>query len=247
MPIRPTAPRHAAALAMAVAALIALGCSNSSTSWNKRFGIPPATAPAPPPDSPTNTVQLFKWCWENRDIAHYREILSADFTFGCPVTDSLGISYPDNSWTREDEVASSTHLFAGSNASEPPASNISLIFDGNLTAQPDFRAGKNPEWHQQVQVSNLTLTIMRSDGSGLRVTGAAQFYLVRGDSAMIPQELIDIGFKPDPGRWFIERWEDQTNNGGVAASVPARDAGATPAMPLPAHTATWCNIKSLYR
>ena len=244
MPIRPTSPRHAAALGLAVAAIITLGCSDSSVS--RRLGVPPAPA-APTPNTPKSTIQLFKWCWENRDIAHYREIFTDDFVFTCLTTDSVGNPYHTESWTREDEIASATHLFVGGNASEPAASNISLVFDGNLFAQPDLRAGKTSEWHKQIQISNLTLTIIKGDGSGLRVTGGALFYLVSGDSAAIPQELTDLGLKPDAGRWFIERWEDQTNNGGVPAAVLAGDAGAIPAKALPTRKPTWCSIKSLYR
>ena len=248
MPIRLTTSRHAVALALGLAALITIGCSDSSKSPARPLGIPPATA-APIPDTPVNTVQLFKWCWENRDIAHYREILPADFNFTCPITDTAGNAYrnPPWAWTREDELISFSHMCAGGSAYEPAASSISLIFDGNLIPQNDRRDGKSANWHQQVQIANLTLTIIRSDGSAFRLTGGALFYLVRGDSAAIPQELVDLGFKPDPGRWFIEHWEDQTNIGALPPSEPAGNAAANPAMPLPARRITWCQIKAIYR
>jgi|SRR5436309_6115059 len=54
----------------------------------------------------------------------------------------------------------------------------------------------------------LTLAVTRSDGSNLWAGGQALFFAVRGDSAVLPQELIDRGFRPDSSRWYIERVEE---------------------------------------
>jgi hypothetical protein len=207
-------------LALVLLAALAAGVSGCFNPF--RPLVSGKTSFVKPPPSPTNAadlVRLFKWCWENRDIAQYLEIFSDDYRFAFAITDSAGNPYRNNPWTREDELASSTHLFVGGSASEPAASNISLIFDGDLLATPDFRQGKTARWHQQIQITTLTLTINKTDGSAVRVTGGALFYLVRGDSAVIPQEMIDRGFKSDSLRWYIERWEDQTNVGVGAASV----------------------------
>ncbi len=184
---------------------------------------------APPsPSTAAGLVRLFKWCWENRDISKYKELFTADYRFAFSITDTAGDPYRGNPWTRDDEIASATNLFVGGSASEPAASNITLIFDGNLIAHDDFRPGKSPRWHQQIQISNLTLTITKSDGSAVRVTGGALFYMVRGDSAVLPLDLQAFG--PDSTRWYFERWEDQTNIGSGAASIaPAPNARATPA------------------
>jgi hypothetical protein len=115
----------------------------------------------------------------------------------------------------------------GGSATEPSASSITLIFAGDLAVGPDLRPGMNPTWHQQVQIVNLTLTINKTDGSATRVNGGALFYVTRGDSAVIPPEL---GLRPDPTRWYINRWEDQTNIGsGAAAAGPAPPAALRPA------------------
>ena len=198
------------------------------------------------PPSPTNAqklIELFKWCWENRDISRYKEIFTDDYRFAFSITDSAGTPYLGNPWTREDEIASATNLFVGGSAGEPAASNISLIFDGNLTAQNDRRDGKTARWHQQIQIANLTLTITKSDGSAVRVTGGALFYMVRGDSAVIPLELAGRGFGPDSTRWYIERWEDQTNIGGGASIAPAPETRVTSRSDV---RMSWGRVKRLW-
>ena len=210
-------------------------------------GLTSFVEPAPSPTNPQGVVRLFKWCWENRDISKYREIFTDDYRFAFSITDSAGVPYKGNPWTREDELASAEHLFVGGSASEPAASSITLIFDGDLTAQNDFRDGKTARWHQQIQIANLTLTINRSDGSAVRVTGGALFYLVRGDSAVIPQELVDRGFRADSTRWYIERWEDQTNVGAGAASLsPVFEASAPALLESPARM-SWGLVKRIWR
>jgi hypothetical protein len=186
-------------------------------------------------------VRLFRWCWENRDISKYKELFTDDYRFAFSITDTAGDPYRGNPWTREDEIASATNLFGSGTASEPAASSITLVFDGNLTAHDDFRQGKTARWHQQIQISNLTLTITKSDGSAVRVTGGALFYMVRGDSALIPKGL---GFGPDSTRWYFERWEDQTNIGSGAASIaPAPNVRAAPAGFGFPETMSWGHVK----
>ena len=53
---------------------------------------------------------------------------------------------------------------------------------------------------------------------------------MRGDSALIPQQLKDRGFGPDPNRWYIERWEDKT--GGNQATGPSLMARSSPGLGL---------------
>jgi len=58
-----------------------------------------------------------------------------------------------------------------------------------------------------------------------------RFHLVRGDSALLPQELLDRGARRDSTRWYVERWDDETV--GPAATLPARNL-------------TWGRLKLLY-
>ena len=237
---RPIQLRHAAS---ALASLVLLALIGSCT-WDLPTSFRVAAArSAPVPDSPVGVVRLLQWCWNNRDLPHYREIFTDDFGFGFASTDTAGNPYTHIPWTREDELVCAQRIFAA-------ASSISLIFNGDLTAQPDFRPGKTYPWHQQVEVAGLTLTISWKDGSATRATGGALFYLVRGDSAVIPQDLLDQGFKPDRKRWYIQRWEDQSNLGGVTAaraSLTRRLAAVAPATTLPTRQVTWGRIKLLYR
>ena len=226
--------RRRPVLALALILTLAAGVSGCFNPFRPLIsGQTSLVKPPPSPTNPQQLVLLFQWCWENRDISRYKEIFTDDYRFAFSITDTAGNPYRANPWTREDEIASATNLFVGGSAGEPAASNITLIFDGNLTAQPDRREGKTAKWHQQIQIANLTLTITKTDGSAVRVTGGALFYMVRGDSAVIPQELIGRGFGPDTSRWYIERWEDQTNVSGGAASAPALGAYVTaPQIPV---------------
>ena len=220
---------------LAAGALALSGCSGSgdlptAVLARLRARTPPP-APAPSPDSPTSLVRLFAWCWNHRDIERYREIFTDDYRFAFAITDSAGDAYRDVPWTREDELISVEHIF-------DDAASITLVFAGDLQAEPDYREGKTLPWHQTVHVPYLTLTIVWKDGSSFQATGGALFYVVRGDSAAIPQELLERGFTPDPTRWYIERWEDQTAIRGTAM---------TPARTAPARRVTWGDVKVLYR
>ena len=101
----------------------------------------------------------------------------------------------------------------------------------------------------------MDLTIKTEEGVKYRIMGNARFFVVRGDSAMIPQEL---SFKPDSTRWYIERWEDYTLNlhavprappgRGSCRGPPPRRPGRLrrPGLARPHFDVTWGRIKSLY-
>jgi hypothetical protein len=82
------------------------------------------------------------------------------------------------------------------------------------------------------------------------VTGSALFYVVRGDSALIPSEF-GTRFRGDSTRWWIERWEDETAGASSPASAqPVGRAARHPARPnsgfLPPGPATWGQVKTAY-
>ena len=226
----------AAALSVCIVLALSLwGCSRSSH-------LPTAvSAPRPPdPNTPVAAVEFLQWCWTHRDIAHYHEIFTDDFDFAFAIADTIGNPSAQLPWTREEELVSAQHIFEA-------ASSITLTFESSLNDYADLRPGKTDPVHRQVQITNLTLTINKKDGSGFRVQDGALFYLVRADSAAIPQELADRGFKPVTTRWYIERWEDQTNTGALPASAIRERAPAAPARPLPTRKPTWGSIKLLFR
>jgi hypothetical protein len=184
-----------------------------------------ASTPPPVPNSASNVVKLFEWCWKNRGIKEYEEIFTDDYRFQFALGDSAGNAYRDVPYTREDELRSATGLFVGTIDHEP-ASDIQLDLDKNLIPLPDDRPGKDQvTWHRSIRTKvNLKVTIDRGAGPEVNeVNGYAKFYLVRGDSAAIPPELAARGFTPDPNRWWIERWEDETLPAGSAVVSPVAE------------------------
>ncbi len=173
---------------------------------------------APVPTDATQLMKLFQYCWNNRDYDDYTEIFTDDFTFQFGLADTAGNAYQGHTSYRVDELQTARHLFVEGTGTEPPARSISL----NLflpPPEPDSRRGKMPPWHQQI-VADVTLTIDNGDQQ-FYVTGPATFFVVRGDSALIPKDMVDRGFRPDKNRWYIERWEDRTLGGGGAVGLTA--------------------------
>jgi hypothetical protein len=219
--------------------------------------------PAPVPSSAPNLLRLFEWCYNNQAIAEYREIFSDDYRFFFSPTDSSGGEWRGTPWTREDELISATQLFVGGSATEPPASSIRLSLDKNFFVFPDPNyTAWDPEgrWHKNIRTT-VTLVITTEGGSSTEIQGHANFYMIRGDSAVIPEELRLRGFGPDPLRWYIRRWDDETAQEGIAQTVgqararplsagragppaaagaPRADAGATESI-------SWGAIKAYYR
>ena len=236
--------RLAGAALLFVLAAIAAGCFNPFDPRISRQGG--VSTPPPAPTSPEGVLRLFEWCWNNRAIDQYREIFTDDYRFYFAVNDTAGNIFRDRPWLREDEMASTTNLFQGGSV-HPPASRISLQFAQNLRAFPDSRPNKAFPWHQQI---NTTVVLeVTTDEESYQVTGSALYRLTRGDSAEIPEELRARGFRPDSTRWYIEQWEDQTQQTGPGPNAAGSGAhGVRPeraaAVPRPA---TWGLIKATYR
>lgn len=188
-----------------------------------------ASQPPPVPNSTANVVRLFEWCWKNRGYNEYEEIFTDDYRFYFAAQDSAGNTYRDVPYTRDDELRSATGLFVGT-PDHPAASEITLDFDKTLIPLNDDRPGKDPGWHRTIR-THVDLKVTVDIGSGPSVNevhGYAKFYLVRGDSAAIPEALRLKGFRPDANRWWIERWDDETLPAGSAAMARARPAHAMP-------------------
>ena len=230
-------------LLLAATVVAMAGCFNPFNPDELTSGIR-STQP-PTPDTPSNTLRLLEWCYNNRAIAEYRELFTDDFRFQFGARDPFGNAYRDNPWTREDELASATKLFQGS-SDKQAAISITLTLDKNITVQADQRPGKNPRWHKTILTSQV-LTILEADQIRRDVTGSSLFFLVRGDSAVIPQELQDRGFGPDTTRWYIDRWEDlSTVEAGGVMSGQVGDRRARPAGTA-VYWATWGEIKLRWR
>lgn len=207
-----------------------------------------ASTQAPIPSSPAGVVKLFEWCWQNRDLSRYEEVFTDDYRFAFAEGDSAGQPYRQTPYTRETEMTNVGGLFNGSE-DRLAAKSIQLTLDKTMISLPDPRVGKDPKWHRSIRTHvDLTVDLDLGGGSVDKqiVTGNALFFLVRGDSAAIPQELVDRGFTQDSTRWWIERWEDETlSEGGSALLAEALRARglAGPAVVVPARQVSWGALK----
>ena len=198
-------------LAFALVMVLALtggSCSTSPrTSVSQLLGPRPLVESAPRPDSPANLLRLLEWCWIHRDVARYHELFTDDFRFVFSALDPAGNAWRDQPWTREDEIEAFTHLVNGGGPDQPPAIGITLLLDRNFRITDDPTPGKVAPWYRTIRTS----VSMRVRADQERdISGYANFFMVRGDSALIPADLIARGFRPDSTRWYIERWEDDT-------------------------------------
>jgi len=162
--------------------------------------------PAPPATSAVGVVQLFRWSWNNRDYDHYRTLFTADYSFQSLI-DTAGHTYRSLPWTRDDELINAKDLFEGGTAGGPAISGIQVRFEGPLEVQSDDRPGKTYPVHERIETT-VVFVLTYAGGAVSRLEGLGRFYVVRGDSARIPN---DLNLPSDERRWSIERWEDGTD------------------------------------
>lgn len=184
------------ALCAILAALVTAGCGSRVIDLRD----PPDPDTLPAPSTPEAAVMRLEWAWNRRDPAPLEDLFTADYRFECSGADT---TLPDALF-RGPELEFSNRLFVSGTATRPPARNITLVLDRPLVVEPD--SALPMPWHARVS-SGLSIGIRVPDGD-YRVSGSCRFTLVRGDSARIPQELVDQGYRPDSTRWWIRRWED---------------------------------------
>lgn len=226
-------PRRSLAAGLLLVLVVLGGCSKHHS-----VTAPPASRAQPPvPDSPEAVVRLFEWSWDHRDTLGIYQLLTDDFRFCFALGDSAGNAFRDQPVDREQMLCMVRHLFVGGGAC-PPVRSIVLNFDPTLHPLDDSRPGKNPAWHREI-VTGVFLSI-RTDEYGWDIQGNARFFVVRGDSARIPADLLARGFGSDSTRWFMDQWNDETLSSGVASRV-------FPAGALPVRNTTWGSLLCLYR
>lgn len=163
------------------------------------------TAPAEPPplaDSPAHALRLLEWSWNHRDATYLPGLFTDDFQFQFAAADSAGNQFRDVPWQRDHELISARDLFESSRS-------VLLQFDRNLVSFPDTRPGYLPAVHQVIRTSIL-VQVQRLDGRFEKCTGYATYFFTRGDSAAIPSSEVARGAQPDPSRWWISGWIDET-------------------------------------
>lgn len=185
--------------AVLVLALMA-GCGKSS----KKPNDPDVPVP-PTPNSPQNALKLLEWGWDQRDTVTYRNVFTDDFIYSFAVSDSQEIGVEID---RDEELSITKNMFVEGAPGKPAATSIVFGLDNLLVVTNDDRPGKSATHHKRI-ATNVRL-IVNTPATDYSTSGAAVFYVTRGDSAQIPAEMVARGFSADPARWYVDRWNDVT-------------------------------------
>jgi hypothetical protein len=184
--------------------------------------IVPPPPPMPEPDSPQNLMIRFEGVYELQSAVNYEALLTSDFryTFSLASDPTLVDRYPN--WGRDDEVESTRHLFEGftttTGETVPAASQIDMTLSG-LQYGPDYTHPDSAEHYMKVVITSVHLVIdvpIGPSGTSYDVSGRHEFYLVRGDAA-----VLDPGQEARADRWYLRRWDDLSP--GVGSLLPAAD------------------------
>ena len=201
------------------AALLSASCEATND-------VGPNIPPPPVAQAPVGAMHLLEWSWDNRVDVKLPGLYTADYRFVFALSDSAGNPYRDTPWTREDELIASRNCFGTTRG-------ITLTLDAAPVVLDDDRPGKDPRWHKTIR----TLASLQADTNTpvkFEISGYAKFYFVRGDSAVIPAELVAQGYLPDSTIWWIDRWEDET--------LPVAPSSAHPTKQM-----SWGAFKLLFR
>lgn len=211
-----------ALIALALAALLAASCEATND-------VGPNIPPPPVAYSPVGAMHLLEWSWDMREDVKLPGLFTEDYIFVFASADSAGGVYPNTPWTREDELIASRNCFAASHS-------IVLTLEQAPVVLDDDRPGKDPRWHKTIRTQASMLADVNTNLGRVHfdIQGHAKFYFVRGDSAVIPAELVARGYLPDSTIWWIDRWEDET--------VPVGPSSANPTKKM-----SWGAFKLLFR
>jgi hypothetical protein len=204
-------------------------------------GLPPGT---PLNDTPQNTMLRFEAAYENKVAVEYEKLLASNFrfTFSNQSDPDLVNEYGNN-WGKDDEIESTRHLFEGFTSAEPPyeyqgpASAIALSLNGasfiDDPSRPDSAA-----FYKYVIVPSvdLTITIAGTEEQIYEISAPHDFYLVRGDVA-----VLDANQEATANRWYIYRWDDKSP--AIAGVAPRLASLAASDQPV---RVTWGLLKSSY-
>jgi len=216
---------------IAAASLTLGGCSKSGPTQ-------PSAPVAPVADTPEHALDLLVWCYDHRDVAHHRILFTEDYVFDFALVDTVTGTFRDSSMTRDQELIYANHLFATGVGILPAATSIALTLGPPIVPIPDGRPGKDPTVHKEASVtSNLVADFV---GASVQIRSPVKFYLVRGDSAAVPPELVALGALRDSTRWYVEGWVEELSR-PVGTRAAARSLEA-----LETFDATWGEFKLLF-
>jgi len=202
-------------------------------------GLPDGT---PMNDTPQNTMLRFEATYENQVLDQYELLFASNFRFTFSnQSDPLLVNQYGTSWGKDDEVESTSHLFDGFTNEGgdfvPGAAGIILALPGvqviDDPTQPDSAA-----YYKWVIVPQISLELDVPGTQGYAIAAPHDFYLVRGDAA-----VLDANQSATADRWYIWRWDDKS------AALPAvsprlQSLGSVPGGQ--AVSTTWGNVKGSY-
>jgi hypothetical protein len=201
---RLAAPLSLHASAVLLVALVA-GCA-----FDPKTEPPPPPPVLPPADSPQNAIARFVGTYEQLDITEYKPLFTKDFRFTfSSQSDPLLAQQYGSSWGKDDEVESTTHLFLGfvdeHGTYQPAAARIELQLPF-VQELEDPAHTDSVGWYRVVSVPRLLLEIVLADERGFSVDAPHDFYLVRGDAAVLAPDQDS-----SPDRWYVYRWDDRSS------------------------------------
>ena len=190
---------------------------------------PPIEAPLN--DSPANTMIRFETAYEYQAYSDLKKLLTSDFQFNfSAISDPQLAAHYGTTWGKDDESQSTTNLFAASNVI-----NMQGVAEASVIADPDVPDSLQ-EYYAIARVSSLELIIEFPGADAYYVDAPQDFYLVRGDRAM-----LDASQEAQADRWYIYRWVDKS-------AVPPSESPGTihPASAAAAEHVTWGRVKATY-
>jgi hypothetical protein len=194
----------------------------SGCAFNPPDDIPVPPPPLPEADSPQNLMLRFEGVYELQSAVNYEQLLTSDFryTFSLASDPLLVNRYP--TWGHDDEVESTRHLFEGfrtlTGEDVPAASRIEMTLTG-LQYGLDYTHPDSGEHYMKVVLTSVDMLIEVPTApapTSYLITGRHEFYIVRGDAA-----VLDAGQEARTDRWYLRRWDDLTP--GVSSPLPDAD------------------------
>jgi hypothetical protein len=215
--------------------LLSFGCGGSKPT---KVIVPKDTLPLN--DTVQKTMLRFEATYEFQDLPKYANLLASDFryTFSQASDPLLVQTYPN--WGKDDEVATSQHLFEGFTNSldevVPAASKIEMDLYG-VQPTTDVEHQDSTAYYQKVVVSRVVMSIEvpgSPEPTVYNIDARHEFYLVRGDAA-----VLDAGQEARADRWYIRRWDD--------LSPPNPSPVIVPSGPTAYTTTSWGRVRARYR